>query len=441
MAQSNSGGIHPVSLTFTNSQYEESYGDWSFPRIYQNLWDSLVYGPFSTLGIFGLDCVLLGRFEWLLFFIRVVLFPALSLVLFLALRFGKKNSFFHLNMLYVVFFIGSHFLQFWAVIEFPGLGPQYLLILTLLAFSASVTAGNLIFKYLLPLILFVLAAFIAKIILLDSLSTAQLVYQSSMGIMFSAVCLTAGYMIERSMRISFYNRLELEKNQKELLSKNRELEQFAYIASHDLQEPLRSITSFSQLLNEDYRARVGAEGGQYIDFVLEASTRMRSLIQGLLDYSRLGGEATLVKVDSKQLLASLRLDLSTAIAESNTTITAGDLPTVTVYETEFRQLLQNLLSNAIKFRKPGVQPEIHIDCQKKGNFWEFSVKDNGIGIAPEHQEKIFLIFQRLHNRSLYEGTGIGLANVRKIVELHGGQISVQSKAGEGSTFIFTIPVH
>ncbi|MBK9452885.1 MAG: GHKL domain-containing protein [Bacteroidetes bacterium] len=137
---------------------------------------------------------------------------------------------------------------------------------------------------------------------------------------------------------------------------------------------------------------------------------------------------------------AILVDLNTAIKESGSKITSNNLPQITGYETEFRQLLQNLISNAMKFRKAGTAPEIHVSANRKGNEWEFSVKDNGIGIEPEHQERIFLIFQRIHNRSLYEGTGIGLANCRKIVELHGGTIRVESEKGKGSNFLFTIPI-
>jgi light-regulated signal transduction histidine kinase (bacteriophytochrome) len=140
------------------------------------------------------------------------------------------------------------------------------------------------------------------------------------------------------------------------------------------------------------------------------------------------------------VLNAILVDLNTAIKESGSKITSTGLPQITGYETEFRQLLQNLISNAMKFRKAGMAPEIHVSANRKGNEWEFSVRDNGIGIEPEHQERIFLIFQRIHNRSLYEGTGIGLANCRKIVELHGGTIRVESEKGKGSNFLFTIPI-
>jgi light-regulated signal transduction histidine kinase (bacteriophytochrome) len=165
---------------------------------------------------------------------------------------------------------------------------------------------------------------------------------------------------------------------------------------------------------------------------------MKTLIKDLLDYSRLGREKQLEDIDSNLMLQEVLADLDKVIKENGAQIHAGHLPVIRALHTEIKLVFQNLISNSIKFRRQGTQPEIHIEAQRKINYWQFSFSDNGIGIEKQHQEKIFIIFQRLHNRSDYEGSGIGLAHVKKIVELHGGTIWVDSLPGKGSTFYFTI---
>lgn len=224
----------------------------------------------------------------------------------------------------------------------------------------------------------------------------------------------------------------------ELESKNKELEQFAYVASHDLQEPLRTTSSFVELLRKQYYDKIDANANRYIDYVLQASDRMKTLIKDLLDYSRLGREKQLEDIDCNVMLQEVLADLDKVIKENRAKIDAGDLPVIKALHTEIKLVFQNLISNSIKFRRQGTQPEIHIEAQRKNNYWQFSFSDNGIGIEKQHQEKIFIIFQRLHNRSDYEGSGIGLAHVKKIVELHGGRIWFDSVPGKGSTFHFTI---
>lgn len=230
----------------------------------------------------------------------------------------------------------------------------------------------------------------------------------------------------------------LELKNEELRQKNRELEQFAYIASHDLQEPLRTVSSFSGQLQKQYGDKLDDLAKKYLFFMQQGTERMKALITDLLDYSRIGKKKQLRTIDCNELIENVLADLHTSIQEAKVEICKGRLPVVKGYSTEIKQLFQNLISNAIKFRKKEVVPKIHISSQPIKGGWEFSVEDNGIGIAEEHNERIFVIFQRLHSRSEYEGTGIGLSHCKKIVELHGGKIWVKSSPGEGSSFRFTI---
>jgi PAS domain S-box-containing protein len=224
-----------------------------------------------------------------------------------------------------------------------------------------------------------------------------------------------------------------------LESKNKELEQFAYVASHDLQEPLRTITGLIYILNKDHGHQFDEVTSQYLSFISKAGNRMSDLITGLLNYARLGQEKGIGQVDTKELIDGVLDDMSILIKETDTSFEISPLPTIWGFETLLRQLFQNIINNAIKFRRLDVTPVIKIKHRIHGDFERFSIEDNGIGIAERHSEKIFDIFQRLHDRKAYEGTGIGLAHCRKIVELHGGIIGVESRLNYGSTFYFTIP--
>ena len=228
---------------------------------------------------------------------------------------------------------------------------------------------------------------------------------------------------------------------KKLEQKNKELEQFAYIASHDLQEPLRTITTFGELLYKKYYDQLGSDANKYLNFITKSTSRMRDLVKALLDYARIGGQKKLVKTDCLRLIKNIKEDMATYIDQTNTTLIIHPLPTVTAYKTEIRLLFQNLISNAIKFRKEDTAPIIHISSRKTGQYWEFAIEDNGIGIDEKFNHRIFEIFQRLHKQEDYEGTGIGLTHCQKIVSLHGGNIWVKSKLGEGSTFYFTLPIY
>jgi len=236
---------------------------------------------------------------------------------------------------------------------------------------------------------------------------------------------------------------ELEQRVKErtaeLQRSNEELQQFVYVASHDLQEPLRSVANFVQLLAKRYQGKLDAEADQFIGYIVEGAKRMQQLILDLLEYSRVGTrEQEFAATDCEEVLKLALTSLQMAIKESGAEVTHNPLPCVLADGVQVRQLLQNLLSNALKFRSQA-PPCIHIAAKQDGDQWMFEVQDNGIGIEPQHAERIFVIFERLHTRKEYPGTGIGLAICKKIVERHGGRIWMESQPGKGSTFFFTLP--
>jgi PAS domain S-box-containing protein len=232
----------------------------------------------------------------------------------------------------------------------------------------------------------------------------------------------------------------LRRTAEELVRSNKELEQFAYVTSHDLQEPLRQVQAFVQLLRERHRDKFDGQAAQYMRFVYDGAARMSELVRDLLAYSRVGApELRQQPTACQQALDTALVNLQTSISESHARITCDELPTVMVVPAQLRQLFQNLVGNAIKFRHEGVAPEVHVGARRDGDQWLLWVKDNGIGISPEHHERVFLIFQRLHGRENYPGTGIGLAICKKIIEHHGGRIWVESKPGEGTTFFFFLP--
>jgi PAS domain S-box-containing protein len=231
----------------------------------------------------------------------------------------------------------------------------------------------------------------------------------------------------------------LRQNVEDLKRSNEELAQFAYIASHDLQEPLRMVASYTQLLSRRYKGKLDSDADEFIAFAVDGANRMQRLIQDLLVYSRVGtkgGEQ--VDTSSEQALQHALTNLQDAIREGGAQVTHDPLPTVLADESQLIQLFQNLVGNAIKYQGPGV-PRVHISAARNGDEkWTFSVKDNGLGIDPKYFERIFGMFQRLHKRDEFAGTGIGLAICKKIVERHGGRISVESQPGQGSTFRFAL---
>jgi light-regulated signal transduction histidine kinase (bacteriophytochrome) len=221
---------------------------------------------------------------------------------------------------------------------------------------------------------------------------------------------------------------------------NQELEQFAYVVSHDLQEPLRMVSSYTQLLRRRYKDKLDQDADEFITFAVDGAARMQRLITDLLMYSRVGTRGKPPQpTDCGRVLTQTLANLRTAITESQAVVTNDNLPSIMADETQMAQLFQNLIGNAIKFHgdRP---PRIHLSARQEEDGWLFSVKDNGIGIDPAQGERIFVVFRRLHQRDEYPGTGIGLAICKRIVERHGGRIWVESNSDSGSTFYFTIPL-
>ncbi|WP_455389284.1 sensor histidine kinase, partial [Petrachloros mirabilis] len=231
----------------------------------------------------------------------------------------------------------------------------------------------------------------------------------------------------------------LARQTEELARSNVELDQFAYVVSHDLQEPLRAIGGYLRLLQRRNKGRLDTDSEKYITRTVDAALRMQKLINDLLDYSRVHSRGTPFEpTDCNTILNRTLVHLSDAIEESGAVVAADPLPVIRGDDTQLTQLFKNLISNAIRFHG-AVPPRVHISAERKEQAWVFSVRDNGIGIDPKYAERIFIIFKRLHGRRKYPGTGIGLAICKKIVERHGGRIWVESELGKGATFYFTIP--
>ena len=229
----------------------------------------------------------------------------------------------------------------------------------------------------------------------------------------------------------------------DLQRSNADLERFAYVSSHDLQEPLRMVASYVQLLAIRYRGRLDADADEFIGYAVEGAARMQQLILDLLEYSRVGTHGRPLQPTDTTLVCQAALrNLELAITESGATVTCDPLPTVNADAAQLMQVFQNLIGNALKFHgaePPQVHISAHETCEVSAKVWKFAVQDNGIGIAPEYFDRIFIIFQRLHTRDVYEGTGIGLAVCKRIIERHGGRIWVESAPGQGATFYFTLP--
>ena len=232
----------------------------------------------------------------------------------------------------------------------------------------------------------------------------------------------------------------LEQRAEELARSNADLEQFAYVASHDLQEPLRSVVGFTSLLSRRYKGQIDENADRFIERAVLAASRMQGLINDLLSYSRVGRNFEgPVRVDAEALLDQELDGLHAAIQESSASVTHDPLPSIAADSSLLGQVFRNLIGNAIKFRGES-PPAVHVSVEEQGAEWKFAVKDNGIGIDPQFAERIFTIFQRLHTREEYPGTGIGLSICKKAIERLGGRIWVESQLGQGSTFYFTVPI-
>ncbi|MGB9978610.1 sensor histidine kinase [Methanobacterium sp.] len=219
------------------------------------------------------------------------------------------------------------------------------------------------------------------------------------------------------------------------------MESFAYITSHDLQEPLRTIASYAQLIERRYKGKLDHDADEFIEFMVDGSKRMKSMIQGLLDYSRVGTRGhEFTEFESENALSYALNNLRSAISKVNAEITYDELPVIFADEDQIVHVFQNLIGNAIKFRKEGLQPKVHISAKKEDFKYVFSVSDNGIGLEEQYRDQIFEVFKRLHAIGEYQGAGIGLAIVKRIIDRHGGRVWVGSKLGEGSTFYFTVPI-
>ena len=247
----------------------------------------------------------------------------------------------------------------------------------------------------------------------------------------------------KSLKSVFNNYTELKnqlKEQEEELTKVlKDSQHFAYAASHDLQEPLRMITSYLQIVSSRYKDKIDQEGVEFIGYALDGSARMKNLINGLLEFSRLNNITDVKKMNTNATLTAVLQGLEFYINESKAEIKSDDLPELIADQALISKLFQHLISNAIKFRTETTPPKIKISVQKLDSAYQFSISDNGIGIQPEYFDKIFIIFQRLHAKNKYPGTGIGLALCKKIVEQHGGTLWVESEPNQGTTFYFTIP--
>jgi signal transduction histidine kinase len=257
--------------------------------------------------------------------------------------------------------------------------------------------------------------------------------------LFGGLVLAAGLWLVSRLTRGMHELAREAARAEDLSRSNRELEEFAYIASHDLQAPLRRITGFAQLLSDRYKGRLDEEADDYIARINASTMRMQGLIQDLLTYSRAGSkQLEPVRTDCAKVLRDVLADLETTIRDAGAKVTAGPLPVVTADPGQLSRLLQNLIGNAVKFRAADRPAVVRVSARRDGREWVFAVADNGIGIEPKFTADVFKMFRRLHPATAYPGTGIGLAVSRKIVERHGGRIWVESEPGRGATFYFTL---
>lgn len=250
----------------------------------------------------------------------------------------------------------------------------------------------------------------------------------------------ANKALQLEIRNHLKSKDKLKQKVNELKIANNEIQQFTYITSHDLQEPLRTMASYAQLIERRYKGKLDKDADEFIEYMVDGAKRMKDMIQGLLEYSRTGTEETMREFSADASLNSALLSLQFAIKECNAEIIRDKLPVINAYESQITRVFLNLIANALKFHKEGIMPKIHISAEKNDDEHVFSVSDNGIGLEEQYSDKIFQVFKRLHAIGEYQGAGIGLAIVKRIIDRHGGRIWVKSELGKGSTFYFTIPI-
>ncbi len=289
--------------------------------------------------------------------------------------------------------------------------------------------------------LYIALIFSLSVIILPLFDESNIFYLSIINNSLRALLLIAIGIIVVFLRENLHKAEEKTRNLlSELKRSNSELQEFAYIASHDLQEPLRAIISFSQLLEEKYSDKLDSDGKEYLEFILDGGMRLRKLVKDLLNYSRITTHQKPIKMtDIEKVLNEVKLNLKESIDETGAIITNDPMPVLRVDKSQIMQLFQNLVGNAIKFVSQKA-PIIHISAKNDKSEWIFSVQDNGIGIEKEYFDRIFKIFQRLHTRSEFEGSGVGLAICKKIVERYGGKIWIESEVNKDSIFYFSIPI-
>jgi signal transduction histidine kinase len=403
--------------------------------------------PVSFLALVpGIIMSFVGRIPLLALYDTLVVgcFAAIALYPALTISFRKVALIVCLYLLSIILlvYLGSF-----------GPGLLYLLALTVftaLIFPASIAIWSVVGNVAICVFFSFLIHFkLLDVALVRLYSLGSWIAVSSNLVILSAVILVSINLLFNGLQATIVKEAELQKQLRQesqslermlerMEIKNAELEQFAYIASHDLQEPLRTISSVVDTFENQYKDKLDVHALTYLSFLTQSSAHMQALITGLLEYSRIGKETEIEFINCNTILEEVIFELTQIITENHAAVRIDKLPSIYAYRLELKELFKNLISNAIKFRKQEMPPEINIQVREEKDQYTFSVQDNGIGIEEKFKQKVFVIFQRLHTKSKYAGTGIGLAQCKKIAELHGGKIWVDSKLRQGSTFYFTI---
>lgn len=363
-----------------------------------------------NLIILSVSVPLCLRNKWILFGCNLLAFIGMVAIITFLFTGGPAQSGFWWSIVYVV---GAFLVtpKRWAIFWLS----LYLLISVGIVFLSQ--SGAFVIAYTIPELLHLLFVYVI---------TSAFVYHFNKA-------------KEYYLRLSDLRTEELARVNKELLSANKELEDFAYVASHDLQEPIQTISNFTGLLAQNPSFKPGSEEAEYFNFISEATSRMKTLIQELLELSRIGRKPFVAVVDCNRIVKDVLFQMESSVKGRQAKIVFSSLPLIEGNPTELKQLFLNLMTNALKFSKKNTKPLIEISARETGEEYLFAVNDNGIGFDERYASRIFVIFQRLHSRDEYPGTGIGLATCKKVVDVHGGRIWAESLPGEGSTFYFTLP--